>query len=798
MPRLAEVDTTTPPNVSSIGVGVNPLYAGYDDGNGYVYVSNQGACSPCLSNVSVIDGTAAIGSVIVGEGPGLATFNPRNDYVYVPNAGSNNVSVINGTQLVGSVGVGGYPTQASYDPKNGYVYVPNAGSDNVSVINGTGLVGSVEVGTEPVWTTYDDENGYVYVTNYGSANVSVIDGTTLLGSVKVGSGPASAISDSEDGYVYIVNSGFCPCTSPGTVSVINGTMVIASVRVGIWPWVPAFDSANGDVYVPNVGVSPYTSPGTVSVINGTERLGSLTVGSGPVMATYDPGNGFIYVTNDIAGSVSEVNGTEVIGSVSVGVEPNGAWYDSGNGYVYVPNEASNNVSAIFTGAQVRFTESGLPKGTGWWINITGGPSTYSRTTTLTFGAADGVSSYSAATTDKTYSSPGGSFMVTGGPASVTVPFLRVTYPVTFTSEGLPNGTNWSVTIGGITRASMTNTIAFAEPNGTHVYLLGVVSGWTTTNSTGTAAVAGRGVFETVVWTRVTYTVTVEEIGLPLGTGWWLNVTGSAHVFSNTNTVTLTESNGTYWYSTSAADKTYAAPVGSFTVNGPPAFARVAFSLVTYPVTFLEVGLSDGTTWSVGLYSTQQTSTSTSIAFAEPNGTYSFLVSHVPGYTESPSYGTVTVSGVNLTETITFTAIAPTTYVVSFSESGLPGGTEWSVTLGGRTTSGTGTLAFEGILNGTYTFSVSSVAGYSATPNNGSVIVSGHSALQSIAFSSSSVSSPRFLGLPGTEGYGVVGGILVAIVVGVAVVALLKQRGKGPPERPKSRARPAAAHPPGQP
>jgi len=63
--------------------------------------------------------------------------------------------------------------------------------------------------------------------------------------------------------------------------------------------------------------------------------------------------------------------------------------------------------------------------------------------------------------------------------------------------------------------------------------------------------------------------------------------------------------------------------------------------------------------------------------------------------------------------------------VTFQETGLAAGASWSVTLGPTTESSTSsTIAFTGIANGTYSYSVAFVNGYGAAPANGSVVVSG--------------------------------------------------------------------------
>jgi YVTN family beta-propeller protein len=769
------------PNVSSINVGSDPRYATYDSENGFVYVVNTQS-----ANVSVVNGTALVATVDVANEPASPAFDDRNGYVYVPNEGNSSVAVIDGTKVVAWVAGGNSPQFATFDPSNGYVYVANSGLNTVSVINGTKVIATVKGGFTPQSPTYASGNGYVYVPNQSSNNVTIINGTNFVGAVRVGSFPDSATYDPADGDVYVSND------ASQNVSLINGTNPAGVVAVPETPGDATYDSGSGEVYV--------STWETVSVLKGSKVVGSVHVGLGAQSATYDGRNGCVYVPNSVTDNMSVVDGLNVVGTVPVGTEPRQAIYDGGNGFVYVPNVGSDNVSAFFTGATVEFTETGLPTGTGWWVNVSGGPSTYSVTTNLSFGALDGLYDYSVASTDKTYSSPGGSFSIAGAAvsAAVAIAFSRVTYPVTFTEEGLPGGTNWSVTLGGTSLATTTSAIVFSEPNGSIPYSVGPLAGWTIPSYVGSVLVDGSAVAQNVSWTRATYLVTFVEVGL-VGEGWWVNVTRGTSTFSSSTGLSFVEPNGTYSYSVSAVTKTYAAAGGSFGVNGAPVLERVAFSLLTFTVAFTESGLPPGTSWSVAIDTTQHTSATSTIRFTEPNGTYPFALAPVPGYVGGPSPGTVAVEGANVTQSVAFTAAPPATYTVTFSETGLPSGTIWSVTFDTIPESGTGTLSYPGTSNGTYSFTVAPVAGFVATPSSGSIAVNGPPASQSIAFRSSAGTggngSSTFLGLPTPEGYGVLGGVIIALLVATVAVALLRKRGGGPAPEP---AKPDTGVPPSSP
>ena len=635
----------------SIDVGIEPTYETYDPGNGYVYVANYGS-----SNVSVINGTTAVGTIHVGIEPDDVTYDSGNGYVYVPNQGSGMgagiVSIINGTRVIGSVTVGIDPYSSLYDSRNGYVYVPNYFDDNVSVINGTKVLTSVSVGNVPAFAVYDPARGYVDVINDGSSTVSVINGTTVVQTVNVGNGPLRATYDGGNGYVYVANLG------ADTVSIIDGTTNVGTVGVGADPESATYDTGNGYVYVPN-----YDS-NNVTVIDGVKVVGSIAVGAGPEFGTSDSGNGYVYISNSNVGSmtpgnVSVINGTELVGSVNVGINPWSSVFDNGNGYVYVPNYGSNNVSVLMVSYKVAFNEVGLPSGTGWWVNVTGGPSTLSRSSTLSFSEFYGTYWYSVSTTNKTYSpsAMASSFTINGTSASQSVVFSPVTYPVTFAEAGLPNGTNWSVTLGGVNHFSNTTTIDFQEPNGTHTYTIGAVPGWRAGSYTGSITVHGGTASTSISWLHVTYAVNFTESGLPSSTEWWVNASSGSSTPSVAPTLSVLEPNGTYTYSVATLDKTFASHGGSFSVDGSNASEAVVFYAVNYTITFAASGLPSGAGWWVNVTGGSPTfSTTDSLSFEESNGTYPYSVSATNANYSSPD-GSLAVKGAAVSKTLAFALTA---------------------------------------------------------------------------------------------------------------------------------------------
>ncbi len=670
-------------------------------------------------------------------------------------SGPGNVSwtlcLVNGQLLAGNAVCpnGPYPAGVAWDSQNGYLYVANANSNNASVINGVtdAVVGSVPVGTGPRGVTYDSGNGYLYVTNSGSNNVSVINGATdaVIGSVPVGSGPEGVAYDGGNGYLYVANF------NSDNVSVINGVTdaVVGSVPVGGYPQSVAYDRGNGYLYVTN-GVS-----NNVSVINGaTDKVvGSVPVGSNPWSVAYDNGSGYLYVANYGSNTVSVINGATdaVVGSVPVGNTPDGVVYDRGNGYLYVTNYYSGSVSIITNGPApsvypVTFSESGLPSGTNWSVTLAG--QTLSSTTgAITFNEPNGTYSFTVGSVPGyTANITSGSLTVNGASVSRSITFSPVTpgrYSVTFSETGLPSGTWWSVTFNGSTQTSTTSAIVFRSyVNGTYSYTVGSVSGYSANPSSGTITVNGANKAQSISFTALPpgrYLVTFPESGLPSGTSWSVTLNGTTR--SGTGNVVFTEPNGSYTFSVGAISGFSASPSsGSVTVNGATVFVSITFTALSpghYSVTFSETGLPLGTSWTVTLGSATLYSTGSSITFInEPNGSYPFTVGAISGFSASPSSGSVTVNGAAVSRAITFTALPPGQYSLTFSETGLPTGTNWSVTVGTTTHSSTGTTMTFAEANGTYHYTVGAITGYTSSPSSGNVTVNGASQSVSITFTKS--------------------------------------------------------------
>lgn len=239
-----------------------------------------------------------------------------------------------------------------------------------------------------------------------------------------------------------------------------------------------------------------------------------------------------------------------------------------------------------------------------------------------------------------------------------------------------------------------------------------------------------------------YSVTFSESGLPSGTNWSVHVAfvGCScdgvykTVTSNSSNLTVRVTTGTYKFHVLMVPGFYVnvGASGYLNVTGAnlsgPSF--VFHRLFTYVTTFSESGLPNGTVWSVTVSGNgtgqlrtiehqSSSSNSSSVSFALPNGTYHYLVANVPGsfFLNHSSHGPFVVNG-SSPPPVAVRLITPPLYAVTFTQSGLPNGTNWSVRVAGWggvairevLSSTNATISFE-LPNGTYRFVVAQVMGF---------------------------------------------------------------------------------------
>lgn len=170
-----------------------------------------------------------------------------------------------------------------------------------------------------------------------------------------------------------------------------------------------------------------------------------------------------------------------------------------------------------------------------------------------------------------------------------------------------------------------------------------------------------------------FNVTVRESNLPPNSLWWFNATGAPPTSTHGTSLVLDLPNGTYSFTASAAALSWSTPNGSFRVNGTPTNVTVAFSSLTYPVTFVAQGLTSGIPWHLAVNGTSEGTTGNgSIVVHLPDGRQSYAATTNDSTWSSPG-GTFRVVGAPLQVNVTFGRV---TFPATVTESGLPSTTVW--------------------------------------------------------------------------------------------------------------------------
>ncbi|MGP8074510.1 MAG: thermopsin family protease [Thermoplasmata archaeon] len=284
-----------------------------------------------------------------------------------------------------------------------------------------------------------------------------------------------------------------------------------------------------------------------------------------------------------------------------------------------------------------------------------------------------------------------------------------------------------------------------------------------------------------------YWLRLIEIGLPAHTSW--GFTHFSVPYATTESVVYIPgwslAAGTYRYIVGTTPGYVPSPASGAPTYSPLTNVTVTITFAKeFSVNFSETGLPSGTSWNVKLNLTTDTDVATatggSVVFAELNGTYPYTVGGVPGYHLSgmPYTGSQPVAGAPVTKTLVWVVY---TYNVTFTETGLPGGTKWSIQVNETLKSKAGASLVFALGNGTYPFTVPTVSGYDSNVTASSVVVNGAVESVSITFT---VAASTSSGLP-TSVYIAVGVVVVVALAGL--VLLLRRRSRRSP--PATRRRP---------
>lgn len=576
------LDDRTNTSVGWVGLGAGPASMDTLEPLGVGFASDQG--NETLVELNLTSRLES-GAIQLGVDPSAAAVATGPGQILLAESTNNSVDIVSTTDYThfGNVPVGQRPDAIAFDPATGTAYVANFRSNNVSEISLASPSGgpSVPVGQGPEALVL--ANGTVFVANELSDTLTLIDAATgaVETTVPGGSGPDALAFDNQTGLVYVADG------SSGLVTVVAAASgaTEATITVGWEPEAIAYCPTLDRIFVASF------SDGALTVIDSSAGrvVGSVGIGTDGDGVTCDGATGYVDVSHRVFDNVSIVDGATlaVVGTVDVGSFPTSATFDASTNAVVVTNDFDSTASILSsptpTASVVRFTESGLPTGTSWTVDLNGmtGNSTG---TSVDFREPNGSLPFTVPSVLGYSPTPSaGTANITGAPVEIAIEFRAVTgtlYPVTFLDGGLAATLSWSITFGGMTQSSAGAAIVFRAGNGTYGFTVGLTRGFSASPSSGQVTVAGAPVDRTIEFVSTLpgeYLVTFTESTLGAGTNWSVSLDGTPHV-STTGSIAFTEPNGTYAYSVGAVTG-YTVTTGASTivVNGGPISTSVTFA-----------------------------------------------------------------------------------------------------------------------------------------------------------------------------------------------------------------------------
>lgn len=458
-------------------------------------------------------------------------------------------------------------------------------------------------------------------------------------------------------------------SSSDASGVISGAANITGVSSGRGTPDIAADGANMTIYISINGQTGYF------LVDGTSIASPLVAGQ---IATIDHS---LHSPEGFINPLLYKFGQEQV-SGSLHVKPVFYFINNGSNADFKANDGyslavgwgsinSYNLINAQLGHKVSFNETGLSSGK-WYVNISGASEDASAGSSVVYCLPNGSYSFNVSSTNESYSSyPSSGNITVNGSLTVNITFKVSKFAASFYQSGLPSGITWSVEISNssgnlVTQGSSSTSIRFMLSNGSYNYSARDANlDYKPANGQGTFLVSGNSTTSmTIKFYPVLYREIFSEVGMPADY-WYVNITNSSGktflASSNTTNITLDLMNGTYTYRVGTTNRIYYNSSTETVVlsGGKPSTITVEFNTYLIPVVFNETGLPDGMSWSVTLGTKTITSSNTSIVFYVSNSTLSFNISKLTGFDATPSFGSVTVNGNEITESITFSALKQT-------------------------------------------------------------------------------------------------------------------------------------------
>ncbi len=710
-------------NLKSNGQEVSTYYPGKYTVSNYLNLEN-GKIVNSLSNLSSSQSVFPVNVI----------FDNYQQLFLVAGYSSSTIYELNpqNYSIYGQISVPGTPLALALNTFNGNIYAIN--DTSVLKLSPTGeLLDSSVLPSTPSTMAFDPANGQVLVasTNGGviAFNGSDLSQVAVLSSVSVfdiqGFAYNSATSQMEmlddsglNSYVYFMNTNDTVAKSVQVPGIVLSLVYDAQFNVSLFS-TSIINSGSG-----NVQYAYILSGSNLTRISGSANAFGLGIDS-------RTGMGIATNTQNSTIMLLNLSTASVVYTLYTGGSPLMPATVPGSSGMLVIDPSLDAVDIIPLGYSVmpvHFVETGISNPVSWGASVNG----YTLTTdsnNLLFYETVGNYTYYPVPVSGYANEPASYFGVSTGNNTVFVHYNK-TFMVRFIENGLLMGKQWGVTFSGVSNSASSGTpISFNMPNGTYNFEVASTEGYAVSPENGTLKIAGSNVSVNVSFSPKSYLVNFTVSGLPGTSTWDITINGIGHTVQG-DRYSYVVTPGNYTYSIQPITGYY--PVigsGSFTVNDSNISINVQWEPFLYKAEFTQNMLPNGTEWYVNMSNgISLSSFGSNVSSYLQNGSYSYTFTS-SNTTWKGFHGDFTVQGKSLSTPLNFTEIL---YGVTFSEKGLPSGTDWTVVLNSTTVGSTQqNISFQ-LPNGTYLYTASSV-NTSYQVLEGSLEVHGGSVLVNLSF-----------------------------------------------------------------
>ena len=388
-----------------------------------------------------------------------------------------------------------------------------------SMLNSTGSPGVVFQYQDGFgWQTYDNVN-FSFAKSVSNDPGFVVNGTT--------SEPSGGFFDSE-----LILGG------PGGGSSTTDITSNVNLELQYWNGNNYQEISNAFNYGSNTGESINNVISNAYYYNSNGSLyENISSGKGTLGQVYNSNQiSSLALKAPINGGTVSINGTNTSftgsgfnltlspGSYAVKVYYQNVLYYSTN----VVLQGGENLILYANEYLVTFSESGLPKASQWWVNLTHG-SYNSKSGTLSFYVPNGTYNFNITRLNLDYrpNLTQGTFSVSGSSVNISVDFYKVLYNITFTENSLPTNTQWSILYENTTFYSINGTVTIQVTNGTQNFTVDNLTNYYVANYTYSVIVDGSNATQQVLFLK--YAAINGIVDPPNSV---LTINGNQIVFSN--------------------------------------------------------------------------------------------------------------------------------------------------------------------------------------------------------------------------------------------------------------------------